>query len=296
MVYNGLSLSSLHYSVIDWTLCQNLSIYEYRILAFVDILGFKNMIQQSTCNSLEQKRILTAMNIILSYKELNDFGFDGEGLRKYGVQVTTFSDSAIISYPISYDGGLFHVLIDLIHLQIDLSNLGIFIRGGVSIGLAYHDKYNAFGPAMNDAYMLESKEAKFPRIILTSQTLNSGVAASKNHQNLSDISLLKSIIKQDKDGFYYLDYLRQFQELDYPEYDYYIWLTRIRDHLINNLNLYYSDTEIYHKYLWMLNYWNDVFNSSNLTIPLEEGTSDSRVKQIFENYLSLAIKSDYPHL
>lgn len=296
MVYNGLSLSSLHYSVIDWTLCQNLSIYEYRILAFVDILGFKNMIQQSTCNSLEQKRILTAMNIIHSYKELNDFGFDGEGLRKYGVQVTTFSDSAIISYPISYDGGLFHVLIDLIHLQIDLSNLGIFIRGGVSIGLAYHDKYNAFGPAMNDAYMLESKEAKFPRIILTSQTLNSGVAASKNHQNLSDISLLKSIIKQDKDGFYYLDYLRQFQELDYPEYDYYIWLTRIRDHLINNLNLYYSDTEIYHKYLWMLDYWNDVFNSSNLTIPLEEGTSDSRVKQIFENYLSLAIKSDYPHL
>ncbi|MCI8963576.1 MAG: hypothetical protein HFG37_07665 [Eubacterium sp.] len=254
------------------------------------------MIQQSTCNSLEQKRILTAMNIIHSYKELNDFGFDGEGLRKYGVQVTTFSDSAIISYPISYDGGLFHVLIDLIHLQIDLSNLGIFIRGGVSIGLAYHDKYNAFGPAMNDAYMLESKEAKFPRIILTSQTLNSGVAASKNHQNHSDISLLKSIIKQDKDGFYYLDYLRQFQELDYPEYDYYIWLTRIRDHLINNLNLYYSDTEIYHKYLWMLDYWNDVFNSSNLTIPLEEGTSDSRVKQIFENYLSLAIKSDYPHL
>lgn len=277
-------------------MCQNLSIYEYRILAFVDILGFKNMIQQSTCNSLEQKRILTAMNIIHSYKELNDFGFDGEGLRKYGVQVTTFSDSAIISYPISYDGGLFHVLIDLIHLQIDLSNLGIFIRGGVSIGLAYHDKYNAFGPAMNDAYMLESKEAKFPRIILTSQTLNSGVAASRNHQNLSDISLLKSIIKQDKDGFYYLDYLRQFQELDYPEYDYYIWLTRIRDHLINNLNLYYSDTEIYHKYLWMLDYWNDVFNSSNLTIPLEEGTSDSRVKQIFENYLSLAIKSDYPHL
>ena len=276
-------------------MCQNLSIYEYRILAFVDILGFKNMIQQSTCNFLEQKRILNAMKIIHSYKELNDSGFDGEGLRKYGVQVTTFSDSAIISYPISFDGGLFHVLIDLIHLQIDLSNLGIFIRGGVSIGLAHHDEYNAFGPAMNDAYMLESKEAKFPRIILTSQTLSSGVAASKNHQNPFDISLLHSIIKQDKDGFYYLDYLRQFQELDHPEYDYYIWLTRIRDHLIYNLNLYYSDDKIYHKYLWMLDYWNDVLNSSNLTIPLEEGTSDSRGKRIFENYLNLAIKSDYPH-
>ncbi len=113
---------------------QNSSIYEYRILAFVDILGFKNMIQQSIYNIQEQKRILYAMNIIHSYKELSDFGFDGTN---YGIQVTTFSDSAIISYPISFDGGLFHVLIDLIHLQIDLSNLGIFIRGGVSIGLAY---------------------------------------------------------------------------------------------------------------------------------------------------------------
>lgn len=274
---------------------QDTSIYEYRILAFVDILGFKNMIYQSACNLQEQKRISNAMKIIHSYKELNDTCFDGMGLRPYGVQVTTFSDSAIISYPISFDGGLFHVLMDLIHLQIDLSNLGIFIRGGISIGLAHHDEFNAFGPAMNDAYILESKEAKFPRIILTGQTLNSGVAASKDHQNPFDISLLYSIIKQDTDGFYYLDYLRQFQELDYPEYDYYRWLANIRAHLIFNLNLYHSDSKIYPKYLWMLNYWNDVLNSSNLTIPLEEGTSDSRKKQILENYLSLAIKSNYPY-
>lgn len=271
---------------------QNSSIYEYRILAFVDILGFKNMIQQSIYNIQEQKRILYAMNIIHSYKELSDFGFDGTN---YGIQVTTFSDSAIISYPISFDGGLFHVLIDLIHLQIDLSNLGIFIRGGVSIGLAYHDEFNAFGPAMNDAYILESREAKFPRIILTSQTLYSGVAASKEHQNSFDISLLNSLIRQDKDGFYYLDYLKQLQELDHPEYDYYNWLARIRRHLINNLNLYHSDARIYPKYLWMLDYWNDALNSSNLTIPLEEGISESRKKQILENYLHLAIKPDYPY-
>lgn len=82
---------------------QDSSIYEYRILAFVDILGFKNIIQQSACNVYEQKRILKAMDLIHSYKELNDAGDDG---------------------------GLFHVLMDLIHLQIDLSNLRIFIRGG----------------------------------------------------------------------------------------------------------------------------------------------------------------------
>lgn len=174
-------------------MCHNLSIYEERILAFVDILGFKNIIQRSISSFPEQRRILDAMKIIHSYKELNDNGFDGEGLRMYGVQVTTFSDSAIISYPISFDGGLFHVLLDLIHLQIDLSNLGMFIRGGISIGLAHHDENNAFGPAMNDAYILESKKAKYPRIILTEKTLRAGVAASESLHNHYNISLLSSL-------------------------------------------------------------------------------------------------------
>ena len=270
------------------------TIYEDRILAFVDILGFKSIVQQSACNPQEQKRILNAMEIIHSYKEFNDTGF-GNGLRKFGVQVTTFSDSAILSYPMSFDGGLFLVLLDLIHLQIDLSNLGIFIRGGVTIGPAYHNEYNAFGPAMNDAYELESKKAKFPRIILTEQTLVNGIAASKSHQNSFDIALLNSIVARDTDGFYYLDYLRQFQELDHPEYEYYDWLARIRSHLVYNLNLYYANEEVYPKYQWMLAYWNDVFNFSNHRIPLAEEPDDTQRNQIIESYLNLAIKPEYPY-
>lgn len=127
---------------------QFLSVYENRILAFVDILGFKNMVQISASNFQEQIRLMKAMEIIHSYRTLND-----EGL----------------------DGGLFHVLLDL-------ACLGIFIRGGVSIGLAHHDEFNAFGPAMVDAYELELKMAKYPRIILTGQTLSAGIAASKSHQ------------------------------------------------------------------------------------------------------------------
>ena len=277
-------------------MCQEPPIYKSRILAFVDILGFKNMIQQSASDYKEQQRILNAMNIIHGYKTLNDNGLDGKGLREYGIQITTFSDSAIISYPIDFDGGLFHVLVDLIHLQIDLSNLGIFIRGGISMGLAYHDEYNAFGPAMNEAYRLESEEAKFPRIILTSQTLYDGVKASESLQNPYDISLLESLIRQDKtDGLYYLDYLRQFQELDYPEYDYYIWLSTIRDYLVRNLNAYYSDGRIYSKYRWMLEYWNDTLASPGLSIPVDEETSVDERKMIKESYSRLVVKPEYPY-
>lgn len=277
-------------------MCQESPIYESRILAFVDILGFKNMIQQSAFDYKEQQRILNAMNIIHGYKKLNDNGLDGKGLREYGIQVTTFSDSAIISYPISYDGGLFFVLMDLIHLQIDLSNLGIFIRGGVSMGQAYHDEYNAFGPAMNEAYRLESVEAKFPRIILTNQTLLNGIRVSKNLQNPYDKSLLMSLIRRDRsDGYYYLDYLKQFQELDYPEYNYYIWLSTIRDYLVRNLNAYRSDDSIYSKYRWMLEYWNDTLTSPDLSIPVAGEPTTCESKQIVENFSNLVITPDYPH-
>lgn len=67
--------------------------------------------------------------------------------------------------------------------------------------MAHHDEFNAFGPAVNDAYMLESKKAKSPRIILSSHTLSKGIEASPEHQNKFDISLLKSLIKQDKDVY-----------------------------------------------------------------------------------------------
>ncbi len=269
------------------------SIYEDRILAFVDILGFKDMVHISSFDPREQQRIKAAMDIIHSYKVLNDAGENG-GLRKFGVQVTTFSDSAILSYPINFDGGLFHVLLDLIHLQIDLSNIGVFIRGGVSIGPAHHDEINAYGPAMIEAYGLESDKAVYPRIILTGQTLSIGISVSQNHRNPVDMSLLNSVIRQDEDGFYYLDYLRQFQELDYPEYDYYRLLTRIRERLVYNLNLYHTNARIFPKYEWMLMYWNDVLAPQSLTVP-GDGISKDRAGEIIDSYARLRIEEKYPY-
>lgn len=143
-----------------------MQIYKDRVLAFIDILGFKDMISQSVDNELEQQRILQAMDIIHSYKELNDKWVGKEIFIGDGCQVTTFSDSAVISYPLSYDGALFLLIIDIIHIQIELLRIGILVRGAITIGMAYHDIYNVFGPAMVKAYQLESSAAIYPRIII----------------------------------------------------------------------------------------------------------------------------------
>ena len=273
---------------------QTSSIYEERIFAFVDVLGFKERVGKSVADPEKQHLIKEAMDIIHSYKTLNDAGEDG-GLRKFGVQVTTFSDSAILSYPVSFDGALFHALLDLIHMQIDLAYLGVFIRGGITIGPAYHDEVNAFGPAMVEAYELESGSAVYPRIILTGQTLSAGIAASRNQRNPTDIALLRTLLRQDQDGFYYLDYLRQFQELDYPEYDYYRLMLRIRESLIYNLNLYHSNNRVFPKYCWMLSYWNDVLDPKKLIVPREYGISDEQAGAVFASYVGLRIADEYPY-
>lgn len=272
----------------------NSPIYEKRVVAFVDILGFKNMVVASQTDIIQQQRILQAMDIIHSHKKMND-EFLGGGLKEFGVQVTTFSDSAIISYPITYDGGLFFVLLDLIHLQLDLLKVGMFIRGGVCIGDAHHDAFNAFGPAIIEAYYLESQKAIYPRIILTQDTINQGIAYSPSHQNEYDINLLYSLVQMDSDGWVYLDYLKQYQELNNPGYDYYILMKKSRENLINNLNFYFNQARIYQKYVWLLNYWNKTLNPKNLIIPSMDDLDEAMNQSLFNEYVNMKITIDYPH-
>ena len=107
---------------------------------------------------------------------------DNEGLEQAtGIKVTTFSDSIIISYPANKEDGLFLLLINIIHLQLELGALGIMIRGGIAIGGVYHDGRMVFGPAMNEAYMLESRRAVYPRVVIFEDTLKKGIAGTADH-------------------------------------------------------------------------------------------------------------------
>jgi hypothetical protein len=48
-------------------------------------------------------------------------------------------------------------------------NLGMMIRGGIALGGLVHEEGGAlFGPAMNEAYHLESKSAVYPRVVISS--------------------------------------------------------------------------------------------------------------------------------
>jgi hypothetical protein len=108
-----------------------------------------------------------------------------------------------------------------------------------------------FGPAMIDAYTLESKAALYPRVILDQSIINLGVKAHANHHGPEDEEEgIMDIVEKDLDGMFYVDYITQGQsELDNPECDYPEYLRRLRE--IISKGLKERDPSIAIKYRWL---------------------------------------------
>ncbi|MBU3114882.1 hypothetical protein [Clostridium lacusfryxellense] len=184
-------------------------IYNGKLLAFIDILGFSNQVKISENDNDYAKSIKKVLSYFLALKKDNDNG--ALSLRDMGKEVTVFSDSIVISYPVTLQSVLFYMLIDIIHIQLDLLPEKILIRGGVAIGDVYHDGNMVFGPAMNEAYKLESECANYPRIILTEDTItNAIIYKSDNNTIEQELEYVMDLVRKDKDGFYYIDFLKQY--------------------------------------------------------------------------------------
>lgn len=283
------------------------AVYEKRIVAFVDILGFKTIIEDSVCDTSLRRKVLEATEIIHSRRE-------GQ---IEGTQVTTFSDSAVISYPLNMRNALFYTIIDIIHLQLELGNKGIMLRGGIAIGDVYHDDDIVFGPAMNEAYFLESKVAKFPRVVIRKETLEEGFV---NTEGLSKYEIetnwqdLMSLVKPDNyndkendENLFFIDLLRQDNELTDFGDEYYEWLKAFRVAIVEGLNRYSKASaeyqsmrvedrieadKVFKKYRWLLNYWNHVVEDESAYYPVPDVVDQEGFRSL---YKKLAIKKKYPY-
>ena len=175
--------------------------FEDRIIAFVDILGFKNKIENnfSQSNEMEVEKIYRFISFLHEDydKKINDSSY----------QATQFSDSLVISYKADEKAAVFKILIDLLYLILEALKYGFLLRGSVTVGKLIHDKNHLFGPAMNKVYKNESKIACFPRIILCEELIK---IAYKNpiqpERAQNEKMIIRSLLKRDFDGFYYIDY------------------------------------------------------------------------------------------
>ena len=258
--------------------------YTKRIIAFIDILGFKSKIDKSVNDLNEMEQIYNALCRIYKIKKDNDNGT--MSLREeLGVEITTFSDSAVISYPAERDN-LFYLLLNLIHLQLELVIDGVLIRGGLTIGDLYHDGNIVFGPAMNKAYEMESKIANYPRIIIDEVAIEQYYEYCKNDKySLHDIYCL--LKKDNVDNLYIVDMLKQDSELNWYGNEYYSWLSDMREIIVEGLNNDKLSVKV--KYQWLKNYFNDVVTDDSAFLPVPEDELESPSNSFRNLYTELKI-------
>lgn len=155
---------------------QTASPYEKRLLLHVDILGWSEHILAGGGHVL-----LDVLSRVHADTEVHNERFREELQRRakterivvnpifLGVQCGAFSDHFSLSMPEDFGGRIFTAGIKLI---VDLLHKGFLTRGAIVLGDLYHRDNVIFGPALLSAHKIESKEAFYPRIVVSQEVID----------------------------------------------------------------------------------------------------------------------------
>ena len=184
--------------------------YEDRYVAFIDILGFREMVARmgrapSFYNDMLSN--LSAMRRTLPPREEK---------AATDLRVQTFSDSIVLSTGPTPDG-LWHLLFVVHDLTNALLPRGIFIRGGVARGRMHHENDILLGEAMVEAYDLETKVAGHPRIVLSKRVWLDSQQAAKADPILA--TYYSSRLIRAPDGPAFLHVLCEYQAFNAQDRD-----------------------------------------------------------------------------
>lgn len=275
--------------------------YEKRIVAFIDILGFKQMVIDSEKIGNE-KKIQSIDNALEYFKRFKDKTYKytelidvEEDAQKKGVEnfrihelleINYFSDSIIISVKVE-DEKINEIFSTFIVYIATLGNLliknGILIRGGMDIGNLVHQKGKIFGNALIKAYTLESTIAIYPRIILSKnllQKLNYPLKSKGDrypyHQYLERfedgcIGFTQLSILQVMDSLYDSVYLDHFKG------DKTSILNKTKKTILNGLNENFDNPKVFTKYKWLM-------DSFNRLIILNKTTNYKKIEFLEDEY------------
>lgn len=200
---------------------------EYSIVAFVDILGFSEMVRSDCENVISKAHYFEVLK-----------GINEHTKTICECNITQFSDSVIFSLPL--DIGNFYQMVEILaNYQKELFAKSIICRGAVSYGKHYKEEDFMFSQALIEAYKLESKEAIYPRIILSKNLFDYFMPELSG-------GLPKLLCEQD--GYQFIDY---FSILDKDS---------SKDILIEfNKKLGKCSLSVKEKYFWLFQYWEYVY-------------------------------------
>ncbi|MFB5269831.1 hypothetical protein ACE41H_24050 [Paenibacillus enshidis] len=161
--------------------------YEERIIAFIDILGFKNLVN----NDLMCEDIGAILKLPYVLRQ----GDMLKRLKITGMMMTSISDSLVFSIGLKERGAMNKITKLLsVFSQTLLAQYSLLLRGGIAVGKIYHDNDIVYGPGLVKAYELESKIAIFPRIVIERSDFESSILSCSTP---SQLTLRKEYVSGD---------------------------------------------------------------------------------------------------
>jgi len=186
--------------------------YEDRILAFIDVLGFSDSIKKSMDNGLENEVETKKINSLIesvqfSLENINYSLKNKECDLINNKIVNQFSDTIIISYLKNDESEIFLLLLDILNICYTALSTGFLLRGAIVLDKVYHTDKKIFGPALVKAYKIEKTMAIYPRIILDdSITKILDTYNSKKCYSNELLKYSKKCLIKDFDGLYFINY------------------------------------------------------------------------------------------
>ena len=226
--------------------------YSKCYVAFLDLLGFRNTINKASCEDI--------LNI---FKEIKNplaklyRGENGKAVEVSGpeyLHCKVMSDSICFYIEADIENALLCLLSACAIFQAKLLKLAtpILVRGAIVLDDLYAKDDVTFGKGLSQAYELEEKSAKYPRIIFTKETFDLGVKGTQEQIQ----PRMNELVFCDSDEFYCVDYLPCLSDLeknDQAEY-----CKKVHDHILHVLSTT-TDSSIRDKYVYLKKYFYRTF-------------------------------------
>lgn len=252
------------------------------IVAFLDILGFSNLIEQKDSiiphlmRKLESNKEFTdSLELVTKYKK----GDWIDNKREYieivtNKRLSVLSDSIVISYPFRNPKRMIPIIEDLRNIQLELLTMGILLRGAVTIGDLYHKDDIIYGPALLKAVYLEEQEAIHPRIIIDNDFYN--LFTSVSDDKVRDVIKPMFITFPEDDYNPAIDFLSRDAFYDYFNFnqienqDIKRELNTIKRNILAEYEKIKADYAIRRKHDWFIKYYNHSVKTNDYGLSQED--------------------------
>lgn len=222
--------------------------YKQYIVAFLDILGFKNIINTKAFDEIKDifLSIIPENELMMALGRAVDD--TDESLLRYNevlseTKVHVMSDSIVIAAPLGIPEALAVVIdiCDVIQEQLYDLDSPVFLRGAIAEGDFYLDENLIFGKGLVDAYIAQENYAVYPRIIVSDDIIEGKITSVVGQETLP----------KDDDGYCYINTMERYfdcessNQLESSEK-----YGKIKKYVDAQLSGY-ADSRVREKYIWL---------------------------------------------